>query len=95
MQPELEIELVHNEGLVEVGEITTRVMREAVQEPDFIHARQAGATEALTECLLWVGERIREAGAYDDTRALQQMVTWLGDKIREVNAPKQNGHNGA
>lgn len=89
-----EIELVNNEGLVEVGEITTRVMREAIQEPDFIHSYQSGATAALTDTLNWVADRIRVAGPYDDTRALQEMVTWLGDKIRDVNSPKQIGPNG-
>lgn len=94
-QPEPAIELVNNEGLAEVGEITTRVMREAIQEPDFTHARQAGATDAYTICLAWVAERLRMAGEYDDTRELQNMVTWLGDKIREVNSPKTNGSDGA
>lgn len=90
------MESINTEGLTEVGEVTTRVMREAVQEPDFQHAHRAGATAALNEALLWVRDRLREAGPYDDVRALGDMVTWISDKIREVNSPPTtNGNSSA
>lgn len=82
-----------NLGITEVGEVTTRVMREVQQEPDFVHARNAGATAALTEATLWVHARIAEAGPYDDMRAMHNMLTWIEDKIREVNTPKQTGNS--
>lgn len=89
--PDAPLETIPTEGLTAVGEITSRTMREARQEPDFLNARAAGASFAYMSCLVWVQDRIRAAGPYDDTRSLTEMVVWLSDRIRETNSPKQIG----
>jgi hypothetical protein len=76
---------INTEGLVEVGEVTTRVMRDARLEFDFANAQNASRVNAFNEILVWTQEQILQAGPYDDTRHLKYLVVWLGDKIREVH----------
>lgn len=82
---------INTDGVVSVGEINTRLMREAITEPDHREAVRSGLSKAYRECAVYAQERIDGAGPYDDTRALKDMVTWLGDRIREVHANATNG----
>jgi hypothetical protein len=79
------------EGLVRVGEVTTRVMREAIAEPDFREAMKASEVKAYAACAAFATEQVALAGPYDDTRALRVMLTWLSDRVREVQTPSYDG----
>lgn len=86
-----EPETLPTDGVVGVGEVTTRVMREAITEPDFANARIAGAVDAYQKVILHAGELIRYARPYDDTRALTDLISWSNDRIREVHSGATNG----
>ncbi len=79
------------EGLVLVGEVTTRTMREAISEPDYRNASIAGATAVLEEVILFAQARIDAAGPYDDVRLLEELKVYLADKIRSVHSTATNG----
>lgn len=86
---------INTEGIVHVGEINTRAMREAQVAEDYHNAQVSGAVGVLTETALWVAGRIAASGPYDDTRALQELTVWIADRIREVQSPAMNeGHHG-
>jgi hypothetical protein len=82
---------VETEGLVQVGEVMTRVMREAITEPDFANARAAAESLAYHRVLAHSIELRALAGPYDDTRALASLESWLKDRIAEVHATEPNG----
>lgn len=81
-----EPETLPTEGVVEVGEITTRVMREAITEPDFTNIRIAGSTEAYQNVIRYAEEMILVALPYDDTRALTNLISWTNDRIQEIHS---------
>lgn len=83
------------EGLVEVGEITTRVQREAISEPDFREAMKASEVKAYAACAVFATEIVATAGPYDDVRALRTMLTWLSDRVRETQTPSYDGGSDA
>lgn len=80
-----------NQGLMGVGEVTTRVMKEALQEPDFQEAMKSSEVKAFRKCEAFAQEQIANAGPYDDVRALRVMLTWLSDRVREVQTPGYDG----
>jgi hypothetical protein len=82
---------VETEGVTQVGEIITRVMREAITEPDFANARAAAAGRAYHRVLAHSIELRALAGPYDDVRALESLESWLKDRIAEVHATESNG----
>jgi len=82
---------VETEGLVQVGEVITRVMREAITEPDFANARAAASARAYHRVLNHLQELEALAGPYDDVRALRDMQSWTKDRIAEVHATESNG----
>jgi hypothetical protein len=90
-----DIEHLPTYGVVRVGEITTRVEREAIVADDYHNAQVTGAVDAYTKTDLWVREQIRVALPYDDTRALEFLHIWLGDRIREVQTPATTGNSDA
>lgn len=94
-KPDLELESINTDGVVSVGEINTRLMREAVVEPDYRESWVSGAKTAYEEISVWAQERIVRAGPYDDTRALQELVSILGDKIRDVHSRATTGDSNA
>jgi hypothetical protein len=77
-------EHINTEGIVSVGEITTRVQREAIEEANYHNAYVAGAVTALQNTESWCREQIKMAGPYDDVRHLEYLTIWLTDRIREV-----------
>lgn len=79
-------EHINTEGVTGVGELNTRVLREAFIQPDFSQAYVAGAVEAYGEAAAWAQERIRMSGQYDDIRPLVELIGFLGDKIRETHS---------
>jgi hypothetical protein len=84
-------ESINTEGLLQVGEVTSRVLRDAQVEVDFTNVWIESAAAAYLDCQVFAQERIDAAGPYDDTRALVELVTWLGDKIREVHSKPSTG----
>lgn len=76
---------VETDGVVAVGEVITRVQREALIEPDYHNAWVAGANAMLQEFSRQVQERYNNAGPYDDIRALADLRLWIADRIREVH----------
>lgn len=82
---------IDTQGLVGAGEVYTRLLREAVTEPDYRESWASGAVEAYTDIVAWAEERIGRAGPYDDMRAVQELLAILGDKIREVRSKATNG----
>lgn len=83
------MEHINSEGVVEVGEINTRVFREAITEVDFHNATVSGSVNAFGKTLEFSRRQLALAGPYDDTRPIKEMILWLGDRIREV----QNGQD--
>lgn len=82
---------VETEGLVQVGEVITRVMREAATQPDFDNAMAGAASRAYQQVLAHSMELRAIAGPYDDVRALVALESWLRDRISEVHATEPNG----
>lgn len=79
-------EHLNTEGVVLVGELTSRTLREAQAAEDYHNAGVSGQVLALSSTASWVADRIAAAGPYDDVRALGDLLVWIGDKIREVQA---------
>lgn len=73
-------------GIVAVGEVITRVYREAQVADDFQHAKTAASVSAYQSVLAFAEERIAAAGPYDDLRALQELISWTADRIRETQS---------
>lgn len=74
---------INTEGVVQVGELDTRLLREVKVAEDYRNARIAGATGAYTEVSHFAQSVIAGAGPYDDVRALHALLVWVADKIRE------------
>jgi hypothetical protein len=72
------------DGVVAVGEVPVIIRRDSVAEFDHAEAKRAGRGEALAEVAVYVADRIRMAGAYDDVRALEDLQTHLADMIRQA-----------
>lgn len=79
-------EAINTDGLAHVGEVTTRVMREAIAEDDYTNAFRAGQASELAEVARWAEARIAAAGPYDDTRALAEIISWTADRIRGIHS---------
>ena len=77
---------INTEGVSQVGEINSRLMREAVVEPDFSNAWVSGAVQAYTETIAFADRQLAAAGPYDDVRALGQLILWCRDRIAQVTA---------
>jgi hypothetical protein len=77
-------ESINTEGVVSVGEINTRLLREAKQAADYHNAEVAGAVRVLNEAAEFLNAQLSAAGPYDDTRTMRMLLVWIGDKIREV-----------
>lgn len=75
-------------GLVQVGEVTTRAMKEVVVEPDNRNAHIAGGVQALQSLIEEIMRRLQNAGPYDDTRQLMELITWARDQISKISAGK-------
>jgi hypothetical protein len=86
---------INTEGVVGVGEIVTRVFREAQVEDDYHNAWVAGAVRTCEEAALFVQGELAKAGPYDDTRTHLLLLQWLGDRIRTVQTPTTEGSNAA
>jgi hypothetical protein len=80
---------VETDGVVGVGEVITRVYREALVEDDYTQAQITGATRAYETVALFARERIAAAGPYDDMRAMEDLVLWVADRIREAHQIKE------
>lgn len=80
---------INSEGVVGVGEVNTRVFREALTEPQFDQVKISGKVEAFLSAMEFAKERLALCGPYDDKRSLNEMIVWLGDRIREVQDGKQ------
>jgi hypothetical protein len=80
-------EQINTEGVVRVGELDTRVMREARVAEDHRNSLISGSVKAYRETDAFVESLQRSAGPYDDTRTMATIRTWLGDRIREVQSP--------
>jgi len=80
-------EHLNTEGLVEVGELGTRLFREALVATDFRNAHIGGAVDAYTATAFFVRGKLEAAGPFDDTRTMRELLIWLGDRIREVQSP--------
>lgn len=89
--PDYDKQSINTDGLATAGEITTRVFREAITEPDYLEVWRSGAVQSFEWISVWAQERIGRAGPYDDTRALQELISILGDKIREVRSKATDG----
>jgi hypothetical protein len=81
------MDTINTEGVVEVGEVQTRVLREARVEDDYRNANIAGGVAAYEATARWAQEHLAAAGPFDDTRTLQELLQWLGDRIRIVQQP--------
>lgn len=75
---------INSEGVVGIGEINTRVLREALVELEFENAKVAAKVETLNGVIKFAKEHIDKAGPYDDTRSMSELIVWAGDRIREV-----------
>lgn len=82
----MELQHINTEGVQQVGELNTRLFREAMVEIDFDNAQRAARVQILSELELWAEEQLRSAHPYDDTRSLTNLQTWLADKIRAVHS---------
>ena len=72
-------------GVMSVGEINTRVQREAQVEADYRNAYVAGWTRAYERMILACEQRLAAARPYDDTRALSEMIVIARDEIKAVH----------
>ena len=88
------MEHLNTEGVVKVGEVETRVLKEARAEFDLGPAIAHAKTEAYEEMAVWIRLRLASCGPYDDTRSLMGLLTWLADRIREVNTTTSEVPNG-
>jgi hypothetical protein len=78
-------------GLVGLGEVTTRVQREAITEPDFRNVWVAGQVESLEAVRAFANEVLASSRPYDDVRAIRTMLIWISDRVREVQTPSYGG----
>lgn len=78
------------DGVVKVGEVITRVYREALVADDYAQAGIAGATRAYESVAIFARERIAAAGPFDDMRAMEDLLIWIADRIREVHQIKES-----
>jgi hypothetical protein len=80
------------EGVVQTGEVITRVYREALVEDDYLQREIAAAAKAYRNTVEWAEDRLAAAGPYDDVRTLQDLVIWLGDRIAGVHQVEDESH---
>jgi hypothetical protein len=83
----MESESLNTEGLTQVGEFDTRVLRTASVDEDYHNAMVAGAVWAFNLMAQFCKAQLEISGPYDDTRPIEIMISWTADKIREVQFP--------
>ncbi len=84
---------INTEGITQVGEITTRVQKEFLGEPDHHNARVAAAVGMLQELQLFAAGLVERAGPYDDMRAVETILAWARDKVQQVQTPSYDGES--
>lgn len=70
------------DGILQVGEVPVVIRRDSSVEENHDQAYRSGAENAYRRTLVYVEDRIRMAGRYDDVRPLQDLVVWLTDSIQ-------------